>query len=274
MIPLAPIVLQAAALVFAPPADTPFRIVSERVQDEESGRRIFRTERLIRFARDGIGWRAEVRVIRADAPGQASDTEAMFEAGYSGVTGRTLVFRLDGQGKVLSLDDHEAVWARFCEGIGRVFAARKQVTPAERALLEKRIAAPLAAMPESRRMAILGSLVDVVIVHEALAAQGERPIRLPASSPFGGKLMLEGTRAIAPAGALYRITTRAAGDVAGATPAHVAMTVERDADPATGLLAGSTETVVARISAPAGERRIERVSRTTVERLPADAWPR
>jgi hypothetical protein len=274
LILLAAFVAQAQAAIFAPPLDTPFRIVSERVQHDESGRRSFRAERLIRFARDGIGYRAEVRVLAAEAPGQPDEVAAMFEAGWSGLRGETLVFRLDGAGNVVGVDDRDRVWLRFCDGLGRIFAVRRSQTAVERAQFAERVAAPLVALPEARQLEILGSLVEVAIVRDALAVHGERPIRLPAASPYGGRLMLEGTRAIVPAGPLYRITTRAGADVAGDIPAHVAMAIERDADPATGLLAATTETVVTRIADPAGERRIERVSRTTVEKLPASDWPR
>jgi hypothetical protein len=257
---LAPIVLQAQAAVFAPPLELPFRVVTERVQEVEGSRTVFRVERLVRFVRDGIGYRAEVRVLASEADPSA-DASAMMDAGASGLTGRTIVFRLDGAGRIVAIDDREAVWTSFRQGIARIFAARKRETPADRAQLAERIAAPLAAIPVERQVEILGSLVDVLIVGEAVAPHAARPIRLPARSPLGGTQTLEGTRSIAPAGPLLRIATRASGK-------NIAMTVERDADPRTGLLASSTETVETRT----GARSSTRVSTTRVEQLPLEAW--
>jgi hypothetical protein len=262
---LAALLLQAQAAVFAPPA-TPLHVVTERIQQDESGSHGFRVERVVRFSRDGIGWRAEVRVLSTHAD-EGAETAAMFHAGYAALMGRTLVMHLDGAGKVVSVDDREAIWAAFCDGIANIVAVHHKETAAARAALAAQIAGPLRAFSPERQLAMLGSLVDVLAAPEAFDAPATRKLRLPAASPLGGQLMLEGTRTTTTAGRYIHTTAQAAGDAPG-NGGHVELLTERDADPRTGLVVTGTDTVMTRI----GDRESSRISSITVDPLPANAW--
>ena len=55
----------AQAAVFAPPLGVPIRVVNERIEGEWR----FRMERLVRFSREGGGYRAEVWMVAARAEG-------------------------------------------------------------------------------------------------------------------------------------------------------------------------------------------------------------
>jgi hypothetical protein len=254
---LAAILLQAQAAVFAPPPGIPYRLVTERVQDDEAGHHGFRVERLVRFTRDGIGWRAEVRVVRAEADDAAEG--ARFQAGYSGLAKRTLVFRLDGAGKILSLDDHTAVWEDFLQGVARIAALKGKGDSADRS---KRIADALRALPRPQQLAALAPLAEALIAPEAFDPPGTAAIRQPGASPLGGQVMLEGTRTVT-AGPLTRAVTRAAAP-------DVETVTDRSADPATGLLAASSETAVIRVQ---GLPETRRTTTIRVEKLAASGWP-
>jgi hypothetical protein len=268
MMLLAPYAWVAEAAAFAPPG-TPVRVITERVQRDETGSKTFRVERLVRFAREAAGWRAEVLMLSAssDAP---ADTASMFDAGFTGLAGKTLVFHLDNAGKVLSLDDREALWRDFCDGIAKAVAASRGRTDAERSALAARIAQPLRALPPERQFSAMASLIDVLVYDEA-TTPGTRPVRLPARSALGASVTLEGTRTLSRAGNRIHIVTRAEGDVEGG---HMRMDLERDMDPATGLNIADTETVVTRLGEGAAARESSRVSTVRIDPLPASAWPR
>jgi len=248
---LAAIVLQASAVSFAPPLDTPLRVVSER----EDGPRAFRLERELRFVRDGTGYRAEV-TLRA-ATGETPDgSGALYEAGYAALVGTPITFHLDGAGTLLAIDDMPALWERYCARVADVAAARHALAPADRVKLAARIATPLRALPPERQRVMFASLVSAVIADQGMAP-GTGPVRLPASSAYGSAAPLDGMRTVTPLpGGLFRSSTSAAAD---------AVTLEEvtEIDPRTGLIARSTKTLQLR-SAGLEKRTVTRI---TVEPL-------
>lgn len=248
----------APAAIFAPPLGVPIRVVNERAEGEWH----FRMERLVRFEREGSGYRAEVWMVDAEATGP-DKAGAMMEAGFSGLAGRTLVFHLDAAGKVTAIDDLDGVWARFCDGIAAIVKTKRPDA--------EPLVAPLRALPAERRIAVLASLVTALIAEEAGDPDGSRPIRLPGTSPYGSPVMLTGTRNVERLGITQRSTTRAAADLPpqGGVPARVEMEISRDSDPATGLITLATERVRTRI----GDRTSERLSTARVTLEPAAAWP-
>lgn len=274
----AALLIEAQAAAFAPPTDAVFDVVAERVQDDEQGRSRFRIERLIRFARDGEGWRAEVHLLAADAEA-SGELATMFEAGFARLAGRTLVFRLDAAGRVRGLDDRVALWDAYCRGVADIIASRRASDPADRAAVAERIATPLRMFAPEKQLELLGSLVDAIVAPDA-PAPGSHAVRVPARSPFGGSVTLEGTESVMRAGALLRSHTLASAEVpvpaereAGAGAGHVESETTRDVDPATGLFTAVTETVSSRIGSGAEVRSSRRVSTTRVTALPASAWP-
>ncbi|MDF7774905.1 hypothetical protein P1X14_06590 [Sphingomonas sp. AOB5] len=256
---LAAIVALAQAAIFAPPLDVPIRVVTERIEPEGT----YRAERLVRFHRDGAGYRAKVRVIAASA--ETSDQRsAMFDAGFSGIIGRTIEFRLDPTGNVVEVIDLAAHWKAFSDGIARLTANRN---PTATAAAER-----IRTLPEAQQQAIFASLVTALISGDG----GETPdttrtLRLPAASPFGGSAMLDGTRRFERSGEILRSTTLAQGDVAGRDGATARVSVEtvRDTDPRTGLIASARETTRTRL----GEQTRERVSTLSVRIEPGTNWP-
>ena len=272
---LAPVLIVAVqAAVFAPPLDMTLRIVTEREQPEGAEILRFRSERLIRFSRDGVGYRADVVVLAAEAKAPR-DVAAMFESGYSGLAGRVITFRLDGAGRVVAIDQREAVWEAFSAGVATLAMQDKGSNAQDRAAMSEQVAAPLRALPADRQLELLASLVSAVVAEEADAVPGVQAVQMPGSSPFGGALTLTGTRSIAATEGGLRSTTRAAADAlqAGKPVARVELENVRETDTRTGLLRHTSETVRTRMGE--GDRAIlsARVTSLTVEPAEPGAWP-
>jgi len=266
----AAIMIQAQAAVFAPPLGVPIRVVTERTQGDAGKSRTVRIERLVRFARDGEGYRAEVILLDADTEAQ-DGANAMLQAGFAGLAGRTMAFRLDGAGKVILVEDRQALWDLFCASVLKaVLAKRDRGTRAEQAALAERMAGPLRALPPERQQAMLASLVTALISQDAGDPPGTRAVRLPGASPFGGTVMLTGTQTVSTAGIATHRTTRAAAEVPGG---RIALEIDRDTDPRTGLIASTGETLRTTIGAGAEARHSERVSTVRVTIDPDRAWP-
>lgn len=260
---LAALVLQASAAPFAPPLAAPLKVTSER---SEGADRRYVMERLVRFARDGRGWRAEVRLLRAEGDAQEA-SGAMFEAGFAALAGRTIVFHLDAAGEVIAIDDMAALWEHFCARVAEMAVARKSLAAADRATLAARIAAPLRALPAERQRAMLGSLIASLVAEEG-TMPGVEAVRVPGTSPFGGPLTLQGSRstALLPGG-LVRAVTRAEADIgAGGETGHVAIERTTEIDPRTGLIARSESVTRTR----RGATEAMRSTILTVEAVPAE----
>jgi hypothetical protein len=242
--------LQAIATTFAPPLDAPIRVVSTATRSENNAGTSFTSTRSVTFRRDGTGYRAEVTLDRAEG-GPADEPNAMFRIGLSGLAGRTTGFRLDGAGKLLAVDDREAIWNRLCDGIAAMAGANQQRAQAIAAMV-----AQLRVLPAEQQQAMLATLLAPILATDVAGlAAGTQPVRLPARAPSGAAAMLEGTRTVAAEGSLVRIDMAAQGDVAApAGAAKMAITILRLVDPATGLARNSRETVETRLETPAGPR--------------------
>jgi len=280
---LAAALLQVAAVtapVFAPPLDAPLRVVTERVESGASERR-FRMERLVRFAREESGYRAEVAIlgIAGDTP-EASG--ALYEGGFGSLAGQPLVFHLDRAGQVVAIDGMAGIWGRICRGVADNAAARRNLPAAQRAALTSRIEAPLLAMPADRQRALIGSLVAALVAEEAGEPLGTKPVRIPGALPFGGAVTMEGERALSRSGdAGVRSVTSASAEAplaaegnAPARPGRVEIRMQRDFDPTSGLLTRSVDTVLTRLGSGAEARETRRVTTLHVAPAPADAWPK
>lgn len=262
------VIALAQAAIFAPPLGVPIRVVATRTESEG----IYSVERLVRFHRDGAGYRAEVRLIAAST--ETSDfRKSMFDAGYGGLTGRTLEFRLDAAGKVIEVVDLPGHWDAFCNGLAALAAKHRDSAAAERKAAAAQIAARIRALPEDQQRAILASLVTVLVGSDTEEAPGTtRQIRLPATSPFGGTASLDGTRRFERNGNTVRSITSAEGRIPAqdGIPAFVAVESQRDTDPRTGLVTATRETT----RTSRGSEVRERISTVTVTIEPATRWPR
>jgi hypothetical protein len=279
---LAAALLQVAAPapVFAPPLDAPLRVVTERVESG-AGERRFRMERLVRFAREEAGYRAEVAIL-----GIASDTPeasgALYEGGFGSLAGQILVFHLDRAGRVLAIDDMAGIWSRICRGVADNAGARRNLPPAERAALTRRLETPLLAMPADRQRELIGSLVAALVAEEAGEPVGTKPVRIPGALPFGGAVTMAGERVLSRTGDTgMRSVTRASAEAPlaaeGAAPARggrVDVEMQREFDSTSGLLTQSIDTTFTRVGNGAEARETRRVTTLHVAPIRPETWPK
>lgn len=269
--------VQPIAIRFAPPLDAPLRVTVERT-DSGAGARRFAMDRLIRFTREGGGYRADVRVLTSAGSGPPP-LGGMVEAGFAALRGIPIVLHLDPQGEVTDIEDMAALWERLCAGVAAVVARRPGLEPSERDALAARVAAPLRALPPDRQRALLGSLVTAAIAGDGPATPGTTPIRLPGVSPFGQPVQLNGTRETRADGSTIVQRTQAAADLvlpaADQTPmrsGRIVLEQRRTLDAGTGLLRASDETVRTRADDGSETRETVRATRLRVEPAAPDAW--
>ena len=276
---LAAVLLQAsiAAPAFAPPLGTPLRIVTERIEISPGERR-YRLERLVRFSKEGAGYRAEA-VLLTNASAAPEALGNLVERGLSALAGRIIVLHLDEQGQVTTVDEMTALWERVCQRIAEAAATRPGL-PADSA--SARLVAPLRALPPERQRALLATLVTAAIMTDSRELPGSvTPVRLPGASPFGAPVTLEGTRRTATAdNGLVQVSTTASAKVdlpvqagAPARTGSVSLDRQRAFDPRTGRLSAATDTVRNVSETGPAARETLLVTRSRIENADPAAWP-
>lgn len=235
----------ASALVqgalFNPPTDQNLIHVTEQVRRVASGERHYRVERSLRFGRDGEGLYADLTLTRID--GAADDRG--FERGLAGLKGRTIRYRIDPQGGLLTIPGIDGHWAAFSAGLADPDA------PA--AVL--RVMETIRAAPRVQQRAMLWSMIEPLIQAD-LASQPPyrlRPVSQPGRAPFASGAMLAGTESLSHSDdgtvELRRIVSGTHRMPLGDDPKLVARDRETRIaiDPRTGLLTRSTEVTRTRI---------------------------
>lgn len=270
-----PLMAQAAVAPgsFAPPLDTPLRYVITETRTKGRETRRFTAERRIVFRRDGDNIVAEVTLDHIDQ--QAGDgAGAMFETAMAGLQGRTIRFHLDRAGKLITVEDRDALWERLCDAMAAMGDKRS------RPGLTKTVATALRALPGDRRQAMLGSMIAPLIAGDA-APKNDSAVSVSARTPTGAPTALDGRQSVShSADGTLTVQVRAEGNVAtgfpGETPgiadapkAGVHLSVMRDnrIDPRTGLVLESRQTTRTTIGSGAGARRSEAVTTATLTSL-------
>ncbi|MDQ2879556.1 MAG: hypothetical protein M3R41_10850, partial [Pseudomonadota bacterium] len=236
---------QPALADFHPIADHPYRYdtVETRTMGETPER--FAAHRTIVFHRDGAGWIASLTLDSVEHPD--TPVGAMFAAANAGLLHRTTRLRLDTAGNVTGIDDIDAQWAAFVDGIEHL-ALSTTPAGAQRAKAAAAAAASLRAAPLAKRVSILASELPDMIARRQPGDEREMP-------------QADGT---------IVTTTHSSADLPpaakalpGATPATTRGTIVRAmvrrVDPATGLvLENRRETTITLQSAQAPTSRIEK----------------
>lgn len=269
-----------AAPAFAPPLGAPLRVVTERIETGATERR-FHMERLVRFAREETGYRAEVVILAVDSDTREA-SGALYESGFGALAGRTLVFHLDRAGRVMEINGLADIWTRLCRAVADIAAARRNLPVPGRTALVQRLETPLLAMPADRQRELIGSLVAALVAEEASEPMGARPVRIPGASAFGGAIMMEGTRTLTRAGAgvtssvtLASVDTPVAAE--GSAPARagrVQIEMRREFGASTGILTHSTDITATRIGDGAESRETRRVTTLRAIPVPPETWPK
>lgn len=265
---IAAILLAAQAATFAPPLDQPLRAVTETSRTDAGVARRFANARRIVFRRAATGYRAEVTIEPSPpaTPGE-DDPKAMFRAGFARIAGRTVVLHLDPARRVSAIEEQEAIWKAFLDGIAALAPPGTDDLDRRRAGQIRAILAALAPMPPDRQRATLATLVEPLIAAD-IAATGEsppRPVRVPAGSAFGAA-QLDGIRAVRRERDHLIVSVSATGEVTQRTPAgeatgRITLETARRVDPVTGLVMQSSDAVRIEL---AGAPPATRVTVTTI----------
>lgn len=238
---------------FAPRTDITYRqrLEQERVVAGETARYI--AERRVRFTREAGGFRVDMTLIAVDG-GIGSRAGAMFEAGLRGLLRRPLVFHLDPNGAITSLEGATSHWTAYLDGL----AGQPMSGPdadARRARLAE-LTAPMRALPPERQLQVLGSALREVIDPLAASRAGAAPraFSREVRSPLGGMATLDGSvRAVRDSTGIVVEEESAAGVLtASGTNVSGEMQVSetRRIDPASGLITSRVRRE--RIVIPAG----------------------
>ncbi len=264
------IVAQAVAAGFAPPLDTPIRVVTEATRRDNGVTRRFVSAKRVIFRREGAGYRAELTVEPGAQAGADDDPAAMFANGMARLAGRKFVFNLDAQGRIVGMVDQAAAWQAMLGGL--VALPPSGDSPADRARAGRlrAVLEALGRMPPDRQRATLGSMLSPLIAAD-IAAEGAGPpraVRVPVTSAFG-IAQLDGLRAVRADRGRLEVSVSATGAVSVKGPGGVASgmtTLEtlRRVDPATGLLLSASEAV--RTVLADGSLASERLTVTRIER--------
>lgn len=187
-----PAAAQGIAIPFAPPTDRALIYRIEQHRPVEGATRMFSATRDMRFERAGEGYILQVtlRDIDSDAPAAGAEP---YRAALTPLVGVVLRFRLNGQGRIVDLEDIDAVWAKAQAGIDAMLANFAPDTPRHKAAAN--VKALFASLSPDGRLALLaGEVQPLFLFAGSSVAGGEgRGLRTVAGSPLGRPVPVEGT---------------------------------------------------------------------------------
>ncbi|WP_088183099.1 hypothetical protein [Sphingobium sp. Z007] len=187
-----PAVAQGIAIPFAPPTDRALVYRIEQHRPVEGTTRQFSATRDLRFERAGDGYilQATLRDIDSDAPAAGAEP---YRAALTPLVGVVLRFQLDGQGRIVGLDDIDAVWGKVQAGIDAMLAQFAPDTPRHKAAAN--VKALFASLSPDGRLALLAGEVQPLFLFASSSVEGGegRGLRTVAGSPLGRPVPVEGT---------------------------------------------------------------------------------
>jgi hypothetical protein len=257
-----------AAARFAPPIGVPLRVESVQQRDDGAGPRRFAVTHDLVFARAPGGYRATL-TLRGDSAADSGDTIGAFARLQSALAGQPVTAMLDRAGRIVAVDDLDALWARLRAAIAAVASG----SPARMRTRDLLLAQHDAATPAQRIETIAGTLAAVSAGAEAERRAGERATTVPGIAFGRADAPLPARESVVRDGAVVRITTTAEGSTAapGGGTARVALTRTREIDRATGLLRAGRETRETFLAIDGSERLLR--AATTLTIAPVSQYP-
>jgi hypothetical protein len=237
---------------FAPPEGKPLRyaIVEERGEGVTASR--FTTERRVVFHKVSSGFTADLTVTAADATGNEK-IAAMSRTVPAALMGRTIRYRLDGEGNVVAVEDQAALIAL----VAGAFAAMPEVGPGAR------IAGTIRSMPEAQQRGMLASLLQpMALADRADALAASRAVTVPASSPLGQAVALAGQETVSRDSADRTVIDTVAEGSTGADAPMIRITTRLVIDRATGLLISSERQTESWLPAAPDKRTVSKTTST------------
>ncbi|QGP81333.1 hypothetical protein GL174_17885 [Sphingobium sp. CAP-1] len=191
-----PALAESIAIPFAPPVGRTLRYHIE--QHRPVGDRIssFSATRDLRFEKAGDGYvlAATLRAIDSDAPASGAES---YRAALGPLVGIEMRFRLDGHGRIVAVDDRDAVWAKVLAGVDTMLAGF--APDSERHRAAQRVQALFASLsPEGRLALLAGEFQPLFLFSGSSVEDGAgRGLRTMAGSPLGRPVPVEGTLTVA-----------------------------------------------------------------------------
>ncbi|WP_420144176.1 hypothetical protein [Sphingobium sp.] len=183
---------QSVAIPFSPPVGRPLIYRIEQHRPVDGVARMFSATRDLRFERAGDGYilHATLRGIDSDAPGAGAES---YRAALTPMIGIELQFRLNAQGKIVGIDDQDAVWARLQAGITAMLQQFTPGSPRHKAALN--VQTLLSSLTPDGRLALLAGEMQPLFLFSGSAVEGGegRGLRTVAGSPLGRPVPVEGT---------------------------------------------------------------------------------
>lgn len=187
-----PAAAQGIAIPFAPPTDRALVYRIEQHRPVEGATRRFSAIRDLKFERADQGYilQATLRAIDSDAPAAGAEP---YRAALTPLIGVVLRFRLDGQGRIVGLDNVDAAWAAVQAGIDAMLATFAPDTPRHKAAAN--VQALFASLSPDGRLALLAGEVQPIFLFAGSTVEGGegRGLRTVAGSPLGRPVPVEGT---------------------------------------------------------------------------------
>lgn len=187
-----PVAAQGIPIPFAPPTDSALVYRIEQHRPVEGATRRFSATRDLRFERAGEGYilQATLRDIDSDAPAAGAEP---YRAALTPLVGVVLRFRVDGQGRIVGLDDIDAAWDAVQAGIDGMLAKFPPDTPRHKAAAN--VKALFASLSPDGRLSLLAGEVQPLFLFAGSSVEGGegRGLRTVAGSPLGRPVPVEGT---------------------------------------------------------------------------------
>lgn len=202
---LAPLAVQVAVPGFAPPLGRPLSYTVSEVRQQGTTLQRFVIERRVTFSAAADGFVATVDTL--SVTGDAGQAGKMFEAMTRSMIGRRVILHLDRAGKVVTVDDLDAVWDAQLTAMTTM--------PAPAAVTS--LLAPLRSLSPAAKTARVGDMIAPLIAGDPITPTPSRTITLPARGPDGTQAMLAGTERVdAAADGMLLFERRASGVVSDA----------------------------------------------------------
>ncbi|MDO7834295.1 hypothetical protein Q4610_04480 [Sphingobium sp. HBC34] len=195
-----PALAERISIPFAPPINRDFVYRIEQYRPVAGKVSLFSATRALRFERTGDGYIlvATLRAIDSDAP--AAGVEP-YRAALGPLVGIEMRFRLDGRGRIVALDDLDAVWVRVRAGVDAMLASFAPDSDRYRAA--QKVQTLFAGLSPNGRLALLaGELQPLFLFAGSQVEDGAgRGLRTMAGSPLGRPMPVEGALTVAGKGA-------------------------------------------------------------------------